>query len=127
MTHEVQHTRKSVSHHHYHSVYRRGLYSLILVLAVLAVGTFGFHWLEGFSFLDSFYFSSMIATGQGPSTTISPATPLGKIFTCFFAFLSVGFMLASFGFLFGPFLGKLWHIGLLKVEEELHIRPKKKS
>ena len=61
----------------------------------------------------------MIATGQGPPPFISPVTASGKIFTCFFAFVSVGSMVASLGFLFGPFLGKLWRIGVIKLEEEL--------
>ena len=105
--------------HHYHSPLHRGLYSLGLILSVTLVGTLGIHALEKFSYIDSFYFTSMIATGQGPAPTVSPATPEGKIFTSFLAFVSTGAMIASLGFLFGPFLGKLWRVGVLKFEEEL--------
>src|SRR4051812_30585421 len=99
---------KAVKKHHYHSFFNRGVYSFTLAAAVLTVGTLGFHWIEGFSCIDSFYFASMIATGQGPAPNIMPVTLLGKLFTCFFAFISVGSMIAALGFVFGPFLGKLW-------------------
>jgi hypothetical protein len=115
--------------HHYHSVVNRGIYSLSLAALVLLVGTFGMHLIEGFSYIDSFYFTSMIATGQGPPPVISPTTPLGKLFTSFLAFTSVGAMIAALGFLFGPFLGKLWKVGIIKFEEELealHLRKDKK-
>ena len=119
---------KAVKHHHYHSFLNRGIYSLTLAVAVLSVGTLGFHWIEGFPYIDSFYFASMIATGQGPAPNTTPATALGKLFTCLFAFVSVGSMIAALGFVFGPFLGKLWRIGVIKLEEELHlIKPKKGS
>ncbi len=110
---------------HYHSPVNRGLYCLGLVTSVLAVGTLGLHWIEKFSFVDAFYFTSMIATGQGPAPNVTPATIAGKLFTCLIAFISVGSMVASFGFLFGPFFGKLLHLGKLKMEEELEYLKKK--
>lgn len=110
---------------HYHSFLNRGVYSLILISGVLLAGTLGIHFFEKFSYLDSFYFTSMIATGQGPAPNAVPQTAGGKLFTCFLAFISVGSMIASFGFLFGPFFGKLWHVGLLKVEHEFeHLKKK---
>ena len=93
----------------------------------MALGTAGIHLIEGFPYIDSFYFMSMIATGQGPVPSASPVTPLGKIFTSMIAFISVGSMLTAFGFLFGPFLGKLWHVGKMKLEEELRLLEGKKK
>ena len=113
--------KKGARKHHYHSFRNRAIYCLILVVAVLLLGTLGIHWIEGFSLIDSFYFTSMIATGQGPAPSISPITLFGKLFTCFVAFISIGSMVASLGFLFGPFMGKLWRIGVVKLEEELHL------
>ena len=84
----------------------------------MAVGTFGIRSLEGFSWVDSFYFMSMVATAQGPAA--QPVTVAGKIFTSFIAFVSVGSVVACLGFLFGPFFGKLWRLGVLKLEEEMH-------
>ena len=113
--------------HHYHSFLNRGLYCLALVSFILLLGTFGIHHIEGFSLIDSFYFTSMIATGQGPAPSISPVTLLGKLFTSFMAFISVGSMVASLGFLFGPFFGKLWRVGVVKFEEELEVLKKHKG
>ena len=103
-------------HHHYRSHWRRGLYSFISVASVMAVGTVGMHRLEGMSYLDAFYFMSMIATAQGP--TMTPATGAGKLFTSFMAFISVGSIVASLGFFFGPFFGQLWKVGVELLEEE---------
>ena len=103
--------------HHYHSPLRRGLYSFILIAVVMIVGTMGIHLIEDVSYLDSFYLMSMIATAQGPN--YSPHTPAGKIFVSLMAFVSVGMVVAATGFLLGPFFGKLWRIGFLKLEEEI--------
>lgn len=105
--------------HHLSSFPHRSLYSLSLVCAVLILGTLGLHRLEGFSYVDAFYFTSMIATGQGPAAPLTPATDAGKLFTCALAFVSAGMMAAALGFVLGPFLGALWRVGLTKVEEEL--------
>ena len=114
--------------HHLHSFFNRGLHCLGLIGAILFLGTTCMHLLEGFSYVDAFYFTSMIATGQGPAPTVSPVTASGKLFTCLLAFISTGVMVASLGFLFGPFLGKLWKIGITKFEEELeYLRKEKKS
>ncbi len=81
------------------------------------IGTVGMHLIERLSYVDSFYFMSMIATAQGPA--FAPATTAGKIFISVIAFVSVGCVVASLGFFFGPFLGKLWKIGVEKFEEEM--------
>ena len=95
--------------HRYHSPWKRGLYSLALVLTVLIMGTLGFHLIEHCSYVDAFYLSSMIATAQGPTQPL--VTQGGKLFASAMAFISVGTVVASAGFLFGPFLGELWAIG----------------
>jgi hypothetical protein len=84
------------------SVYRRGLIALAFVASVLAVGTLGIHLLEGYPYVDSFYFMAMLATAQAPAGT--PATEAGKLFASPIAFVSVGAVVASLGYLFGPFL-----------------------
>ena len=103
--------------HHYHSPWKRGMFSLLLVTAIMIIGVMGVHGIEKMSWVDAFYFMSMIATAQGPMVT--PATAAGKIFVSFMAFISVGAVVAALGFLFGPFLGKLWHIGVKHLEQEL--------
>ena len=102
--------------HRFHSPWKRALYSLLLVVGVMTVGTIGLRAIEGMPYLDAFYFMSMIATAQGPIAT--PATPLGKLFVAFMAFVSVGTVVAALGFLFGPSFGQLWHIGVKWLEEK---------
>ena len=111
-----------MTRHHYHSPVKRGLRSVLLVASIMVIGTVGMHHLEGLSYLDAFYFMSMIATAQGPAAT--PITPAGKLFVSVMAFLSVGAVIAAIGFLFGPFFGKLWRVGVEKMEDELrHLKP----
>ena len=102
--------------HHYHSPWKRGLYSLALVLAVLALGTAGFRATEHCSYVEAFYLSSMIATAQGPAE--APLTTAGKLFASLLAFVSLGTVVTAGGFLFGPFLGQLWRVGHDRWERE---------
>lgn len=104
--------------HHLHSAHRRFSYSLVLVLVVMIVGTVGMRFFEGYAWIDAFYFTVMIATAQG--SAITPATAGGKVFASFLAVISVGMLITTLGFLFGPLLGRLWHIGRMKLEEEIH-------
>ena len=106
-----------MSKHPFSSLYKRAFCSLVVIGVVMTIGMVGVHFIEKMSYLDAFYFMSMIATGQGPSYT--PLTALGKIFVAFMAFISVGTAVGALGFLFGPFFGKLWHLGVLKVEDEI--------
>ena len=103
-------------HHHYRSHWRRGLYAFSFVAVIVTIGTLGVHWLEGMSYLDAFYFISMIATAQGASTI--PQTTAGKLFVAAMAYISVGSVVAALGFFFGPFFGQLWHAGVKWLEEE---------
>ena len=107
-------------YHHYRSPYKRGLLALIFILMLLLVGTIGIHVFEDMSYLDSFYLMSMIATAQGPA--MIPKTAAGKIFIAFMSFVSVSGGVAALGFLFGPFFGKLWRVGVDHLEEEFHIK-----
>lgn len=101
--------------HHLHSIYHRAFYAFLVLSIIMSIGTIGLHCIEKMGYLDAFYFMSMVATAQGP--TSAPVTALGKIFVAFMAFIAVGAGAASIGFLFGPFFGKLWHIGIARLEE----------
>jgi hypothetical protein len=93
---------------------RRAVYSLILVVVILLIGTAGFHAIEGAGLIDAFYFESMLATGQGPPFPLQ--TDTGKIFASIMAFVSVGSVVTSFVFTLGPIAGRLWREGLERIE-----------
>ena len=104
--------------HHSRSPLKRGLFSFFLVAVVMVVGTAGLHRIESMPWIKAFYVMSMIATAQGP--TFTPGTDTGLIFISIMAFISVGTVVAALGFLFGPFFGLLWRVGVEKLEEEIH-------
>jgi hypothetical protein len=95
---------------------RRLVASLSIIGLVLAVGTFGIHFLEGASYLNAFYFECMLATGQGPPFPLT--TGGGKLFASAMAFVSVGSVISGVVFIFGPLLGRLWREGTEWAEEE---------
>lgn len=99
------------------SFWKRAAYALALIVAVVVIGTVAMHAIEGWSYLDSFYFTSFIATGQGPPGNLQPDSPLGKVFSSVLAFVSVGTVITALLFLFGPFLGRLLKEGEEKLEE----------
>jgi hypothetical protein len=107
---------KSVSTRNPGSRARRALYSLSAVAIVLAIGTIGFHEIEGLSYVDGFYFESMMAAGQGPPFILT--TDLGKIFASIMGFVSVITVIGSLVLNLLPTLGRLWREGLDIVEKE---------
>jgi uncharacterized oligopeptide transporter (OPT) family protein len=99
------------------SFWVRAGYSFALIAAVVLVGTLAMHAIEGWSYLDSFYFTSFIATGQGPPSDLQPGSALGKAFSSLLAFVSVGTVITALLFLFGPFLGRVLKAGEERLEE----------
>ena len=70
--------------------------TLVVLLTIFIIGTFGFHFIEGWSFVDSFYTTiiTLATVGYGDFT---PRTAEGKIFAVFVIIFGVGTMLYSFG------------------------------
>lgn len=59
---------------------------------ILLIGGFGFHHLEGWNYLDSFYFSVITLTTIGFGD-FSPQTTGGKIFTMIYVLIGLGMIL----------------------------------
>ena len=47
---------------------------------LLVIGTFGYHYIQGWSYLDSFYFTVITLATVGYQE-VTPLTPEGKMFT----------------------------------------------
>jgi len=64
----------------------------IAVIVLLVVGTAFYHQVEGFSWVDSFYFTSVTLTTVGFGDFV-PSTIAGKIFTVAYLFVGIGIIL----------------------------------
>jgi voltage-gated potassium channel len=89
-------------------------------LLVLAVGTIGFHFLEGIPLLDAFYETALTITTVG----VSHPQPIGtteKIFTLFILFSGFGVAFAALSQLAGTFLrGEIQQaLGRKRMEQEI--------
>jgi len=75
---------------------------LFTSLIILAIGTFVYHHLEGWGYIDSLYFSVITLTTVGYGD-FSPQTSAGKIFTIFYIFIGLGMILSFLQTLFDHF------------------------
>ncbi len=67
--------------------------TLLLAAIILMSGASFYHSVEGWSWIDSFYFSVMTAATIGFGD-LSPTTPMSRVFTIFYAVISVGVFVA---------------------------------
>ena len=77
------------------------LKGLIIVFVLIMIGTLVYPGIEGWSYLDSFYFTAMTLTTIGFGDIV-PVTDIGKIFTVFFSIGGVAIVL----FVLSGMLGK---------------------
>jgi len=109
--------------HHFHFWHNRALYAFALIFFVMVLGTVGMRAFEKMTWMDAFYFMTMIATAQG--SAITPTTGGGKIFAAVMAFVSAGFVLTALGFLIGPLMGKLLKVGFEKYDDDVDSKNQK--
>ena len=68
------------------------------VAIIMLIGTVAYHAMEGWGYIDSFYFTGMTITTIGYGD-LYPTTAVAKIFTVFFAFGGVSIMLFALSML----------------------------
>ncbi len=69
-------------------------YAVLAVAVATALGTVGFHLIEGWSTVDSLYAATQTVTTVGYGD-LAPATINGRIFAIIFMFVGVGVVLYS--------------------------------
>jgi len=89
------------------------LFSLLLIIFSLGIGTFGYYYFAKISWIDAFYNASMILTGMGPVNEMS--TVAAKLFSSFYALFSGIAFLSTVAVIFAPIAHRLLHV--LHVEE----------
>ncbi|WP_439524179.1 potassium channel family protein [Marivita sp.] len=67
---------------------------ILTLLAIVATGTAFFRWAEGWSWLDSYFFTVVTLSTVGYGSLV-PATALGKIGTTVFIFVGLGVFAVS--------------------------------
>ena len=70
--------------------------TLVVLFTIFIIGTIGFNFIEGWSFIDSFYTTIITLTTVGYGD-FAPRTAEGKIFAVFIIIFGVGTMLYAFG------------------------------
>ncbi len=68
--------------------------ALALIAAFLLIGTFFFHIVEGWRFIDAFYYTGVTLTTVGYGD-FTPTKDISKIVTVLFAFLGIGIVFYS--------------------------------
>jgi hypothetical protein len=83
------------------------LLTVIIVALSLALGTFGYHYCEGMSWLDALVNASMILTGMGPVRPMESTE--GKLFSVFYSLYSGIAFLSLVAILIAPVYHRFLH------------------
>lgn len=73
------------------NVKKNVVWSVILFFVLVFAGSYIYHLIEGWSFLNALYFVVMTVTTVGYGDFV-PKTEIGKIFTMFFSFMGIVFV-----------------------------------
>lgn len=91
-------------------------FSLIVLFFSIGIGTVGYHFCGGLSWIDAFLNAAMILTGMGPVDHLN--TDEGKLFAAFYALFSGISFLTFVAVLFAPIYHRFLHKLHLDIEDE---------
>ena len=95
------------------------LWLIGIVATIIAVSTVFFRWIEGWSWLDSYFFTVVTLTTVGYGTLV-PATAVGKIATTVLIFVGLGIV--------GVVMQRLGHFALTnRAEARKKLRNQRQS
>ena len=86
---------------------RHALFAALILLAVVGIGTAGYTWIAGLSWLDAFLNASMILSGMGPVDRMT--TDGAKLFAALYALFSGLVFIGVAGVLVAPWVHRLLH------------------
>jgi hypothetical protein len=92
------------------------LFSVLILVFSIGVGTLGYHVYGALSWIDSFLNASMILTGMGPVDHLN--TSAGKIFSALYALFSGVAFLTFVAVLFTPIYHRFLHRFHLNLEDD---------
>jgi hypothetical protein len=92
------------------------LFSMIILIFSLGLGTFGYHYFGQISWIDAFYNASLILTGMGPVDEMT--TVAAKLFASFYALFSGIIFLSTVAIIFAPIAHRLLHLLHVKESDE---------
>lgn len=95
---------------------RYTLFSLVILIFSIGIGTAGYHFFGRLPLIDSFLNASMILTGMGPVDHMD--TSGGKLFASFYALFSGIAFLTFAAVLFTPVYHRFLHKFHINLEED---------
>lgn len=97
---------------------RHFAWTLLIVGFSLAMGSTGYHYIAGLTWIDAFYNSAMILTGMGPVSDTPMRDASSKLFSSFYALYSGIAFLTMVATLLAPVAHRFMHRLHLEFEEE---------
>jgi len=104
-----------------HRVFRFFIYSLIMIVLSVGIGTLGYCHIGGLSTVDAFYNACMILTGMGPVNVMQ--TNAAKIFSSLYALFSGIAFLSTVAVLFAPLAHRFLHLMHIDESDKHIIHP----